>query len=99
MGHSAPAPIVIDPPFDAKEDSIYFSVRNIRIENVTASNAKSAGEIVGLPEMPISGVLLKNVNISAQTGFKIRDAKNITREDFHVDAKEGEPMIEEAAAK
>ena len=33
MGPFGPAPIVIDPPFDSKEDSTYFSVRNIRIEN------------------------------------------------------------------
>ncbi|MBB5061927.1 right-handed parallel beta-helix repeat-containing protein [Granulicella mallensis] len=33
MGPFGPAPIVIDLPFKAKEDSTYFSVRNIRIEN------------------------------------------------------------------
>jgi polygalacturonase len=70
-------------------------IRKVRIENVTATNAKSAGEIVGLPEMPVSDVVLKNVNISAQTGFKIRDARNIEREDFHVEAKEGEPITVE----
>jgi hypothetical protein len=71
-------------------------IRKVRIENVTATNAKSAGEIIGLPEMPVSNIVLKNVNISAQTGFKIRDARNIEREDFHVQVKEGEPItIEE----
>src|SRR5438270_10567223 len=36
-------------------------VRDVRIINVTVDGAKTAGEIIGLPEMPVSGVLLENV--------------------------------------
>src|SRR5437879_5726955 len=36
-------------------------VRDVRIVNVSVEGAKTAGEIVGLPEMPITGVLLNNV--------------------------------------
>ncbi len=41
--------------------------RNIRISNLKATCEKSAGIIVGLPESPISDVVLENVEITAAT--------------------------------
>lgn len=48
---------------------------DITIENLTATGAKSAGTIVGVPESPIHKVKLKNIHISAQTGLLIRNAE------------------------
>jgi hypothetical protein len=59
---------------------------DIMIENVTATNSESAGTIVGLPESPVLGLTLKNVNLSAKTGLSIAyatvmmDGVNITAE-------------------
>lgn len=52
-------------------------VRGVRIVNVTVEGAKAAGGIVGLPEMPISDVLLENVRINSKTGMIVQDAKAV----------------------
>ncbi len=44
---------------------------NIAIENVTATGSNSAGTIVGLPESPVTGLTMKNVQIAAKTGMSI----------------------------
>ncbi len=45
--------------------------RNITIHDVTADGAAAAGEIIGLPEMPIRNVQLDHVTIEARGGMKI----------------------------
>jgi pectinesterase len=47
---------------------------DIKITNLTASGGKSAGTIVGLPEIPLAAILLDHVNISAGTGLAVRNA-------------------------
>ena len=64
---------------------------NIRIENVTATGSKVAGVIVGLPESPVTDIELKNVTISADTGFKIAYAK-VKLENVKVTAATGPNM-------
>jgi polygalacturonase len=44
---------------------------DIMIENVTATGSGVAGSIVGLPESPVTGLTLKNVNLSAKTGLSV----------------------------
>lgn len=51
--------------------------RNIRITNVTAEGGTTAGRMVGVPEMPISDVVLTNVKISAGKPFQIWNAKGV----------------------
>ena len=51
--------------------------RNIDIDNVRATGSRMAGEIIGVPEMPIRGVYLKNVSITALSGMKIVNARNV----------------------
>jgi len=41
------------------------------IENVKATGSDSAGTIVGLPESPVLGLIMKNVHIAAKTGLSI----------------------------
>ena len=48
---------------------------DISIENVHATGGASAGVIVGLPESPVIGLTLKNVDIQAKDGMKIAYAK------------------------
>ena len=47
---------------------------DITIANVTATGASQAGEIIGLPEQPITGLTLSSVKISANTGLTVRNA-------------------------
>jgi polygalacturonase len=48
---------------------------DITIENVTATGAKRAAVIMGLPESPIKNLILRNVNISAASGMTIQNAQ------------------------
>lgn len=72
-------------------------VRDVRIVNVSVEGAKTAGEIVGLPEMPVSGVLLDNVKITAKTGLTIQDAKGVELRAVEVKPEKGAPLVTEHA--
>jgi len=72
--------------------------RNIHISNLTATCQKSAGIILGLPESPITNVLMENVQITAPgKGLTVKNAKGVQFKNVHVTAKEGAPFIIENA--
>lgn len=54
--------------------------RNIHISNVTATQTKQAGLLIGLDEMSIENVTFNNINIDADKGFEIKNVNNI---EFH----------------
>lgn len=57
------------------------SIRDIVFEHVTIHASKNAGRIIGLPDSPIEGIVMRDVQISAQHPLVIRDAKPIAYED------------------
>ncbi len=68
--------------------------RNIKVSNLTATCQKSAGIIAGLPESPISNVILENVRISAATtGLNIQYAKGIECKNVQITPQKGPPFI------
>jgi polygalacturonase len=71
---------------------------DITFENVTASGSESAGAIVGLPEAPITGVVLRNVKISARKGLTVGYA-SVSGEGVDVKVEEGQPVVGLAGAK
>jgi polygalacturonase len=71
---------------------------DITLENMKATGSETAAVIVGLPEAPISGVLLKNVKLSARRGATIGYA-DVTGEGFLVQADEGPPITRLAGVK
>ncbi len=74
------------------------SFHNIRIRNLTATSTRAAGVIIGLPESPVSNVVLENVQITAATtGLAIRNAKEIQLKKVQVTAKQGPPFVVEDA--
>ena len=64
---------------------------DIRIENLTATNAKNAAQVLGLPESPVKNLVLKNVNITADRGMVARYA-DITEDNFTITPKSGEAL-------
>lgn len=64
---------------------------DITIENVTATGAKRAAVIYGLPESPVKHVVLRHVHISSQLGADMQYA-DVTAEDFVVTPQTGEPI-------
>ena len=69
--------------------------KDIRISNVTARGSKSAGQITGLKEMPISGVSFSNVRIAAQKGFTVRNARGIEFHDVEITSDKGAALAGE----
>jgi polygalacturonase len=67
--------------------------KNITIRNVTATDCPTAGTIRGLPEMPVDGMTLSNVNLSAKRGLIIYHARNIRFENSKITAQEGKSLI------
>jgi polygalacturonase len=68
--------------------------RNIRIKNLSAICPRDAGIIIGLPESPISGVLLENVRITAaRSGLVIRNAEAVQLKNVQVTPGVGSPII------
>jgi polygalacturonase len=63
--------------------------KNILIRNVTATNCLTAGIIRGLPEAPITDLLLSNVTIYAESGMTIYYAKGINFTDCKITAQNG----------
>ncbi len=68
-----------DPATEPAEPVTDRTPRNqhIVIRNLTATNCATAGTIRGLPEAPITDLLLTNVSLSAETGMVIYHAKGI----------------------
>jgi polygalacturonase len=64
--------------------------QHIVIRNVTVSNCPSAGIIRGLPEAPITDLLLTNVHISAQSGLVLYFAKDVRFVNSSIHAEKGE---------
>jgi polygalacturonase len=71
---------------------------NIVLENVTATGSTMAGAIVGLPEAPISGVVLRNVKLSAKTGLTIAYA-DVNGKHVTVQVETGDAIVKQAGAK
>jgi len=64
-------------------------IRNILIDHVTIENSKNAGKIVGLPDHRITGVTLRDVTISAEHDFVVKDADKPVLERVTLQIKKG----------
>jgi hypothetical protein len=71
---------------------------DIVLENVSATGSTMAGAIVGLPEAPITGVVLRNVKLSAKNGLTIAYAE-VTGKHVSVQAETGEAIMKQTGAK
>jgi polygalacturonase len=71
---------------------------DITLQNVTATGSTSAGAIVGLPESPVLGVVLRNVKISAVHGLTIGYA-DVSEAGMEIKASEGDPVMNLVGAK
>ena len=58
--------------------------RNIDIRNVVCHNAGYAMEFNGLPEMPINGITLQNIDITAKKDATFQYCKNIKKQNVNI---------------
>jgi polygalacturonase len=64
--------------------------RDISLSNMLIRGARTAGEILGLPEMPIQAVRFSNIKIVAKEGFQCRYTRDITFRDVQVLTEKGQ---------
>lgn len=65
-------------------------IENIHYENIQCDYAKkNVIQIIGIPEMPINNVTLKNIQLSGKTGIEICDSKNIILDNLSISNKMG----------
>lgn len=67
--------------------------RNITFRNVIATSTREAGLIVGLPEAPVTNVLLENVRIRAKEGLTIANAKGVRLKNVKIEPEKGDPFL------
>ena len=79
-----------DPAQPITSKTPYF--HNVTVENLTAANSTYGGIIIGLPETPMTQIRLLNVNISANTGLRIRNAE-VDTSNFKVIVNSGASII------
>ncbi len=70
---------------------------DIVFQNVTATGDEMAGAIVGLPEAPVTDIVLQNVNLSGDKGLSIGYA-TVTGQNVKVTAAQGDAIIKMAGA-
>jgi len=58
--------------------------RDIFIQDVLCRGARRAVQLQGLPEMPIQGIHLRNVSITANRGIVCQDARDITLQNVEI---------------
>jgi polygalacturonase len=68
--------------------------RNIHFSNITAE-ARQAGFLNGLSEMPIYNTIFNNLNIRCEKGFIIKEAQNIEFHNVQVSAAAGPSIVAE----
>jgi polygalacturonase len=66
--------------------------KDIHVTNLVCRGARNAIVLQGLPEMPLRDITLKNVSITSERGVSVTDAKNISFENVHVEAKTGDAV-------
>jgi polygalacturonase len=71
--------------------------RNITFSNVTATATGNAGLIVGLPESPVSNVMLDQVRITAESGLTIGNARGVRFKGSTISVKSGPAFSAENA--
>jgi hypothetical protein len=69
--------------------------RDITFTNITATTARGqrAGLIWGLPEAPVSNVLLRNVMITADKPFGVYNAQGVRLENCKIVTPDGENKL------
>ena len=90
-------PLIIDLAYALNANNNYPTdipaVGNITISQLTATGAKSAGSMVGLTNSLIQNLTLSSVQISAQTGLVLQNARNVTMNNWSVQAAKGQSLI------
>lgn len=67
--------------------------RNIHIKDLVCAGARRALFFNGIPEMPIDGITLENIDITSKLGAEFIYSKNITLKNVNIYNEEGESIV------
>lgn len=67
--------------------------RNIHINQITSMNARSAGTIIGLEEMPADGIRLTDIVLTAEKGMVCQNARNLEFYNVSLKSNSGSALI------
>jgi polygalacturonase len=73
-------------------DAVPTTVRNVYILNVTG-DVRSGGAIAGLANSPITNVVFKDCALTAQTGLRIENARDLDTSGLKIAVQQGEPIF------
>ena len=73
-------------------------IRGVHVSNVSARGAKLAAALTGLPEAPLEDISFERVQIEADEGVRVTDAKALRFTETKIAPKTGAPFRFEAAA-
>jgi polygalacturonase len=96
LGHQI-YPSEADPAQPYKPNSTPW-IRDVRVENLTATGANRAGIVIGLSERSIEGLVFEDVNISSRKGILVRNAQ-VEARGLKVATVDGRPLITERGAR
>lgn len=71
---------------------------DIQIEKLTASGAKTAGVVIGLPEAPVKDVVLRDISIRSHIGMTIANA-SVSMHGVKIEPQQGEAIMAAPTAK
>jgi polygalacturonase len=72
--------------------------RDFHFNAITARGAKTAGSITGLREQPVENITFTDVQIEAQTGFTVTNARDIVFRDVRINTAQGPALLKQNAA-
>jgi polygalacturonase len=67
-------------------------IRNIHFSGISG-DAKSAGELTGLSEMPLEGVSFSDIHLETSTGMTISDSKDISFHQVEIATEKGPSLL------
>lgn len=94
-------PLIIDLAYSLNSNNGYASdipsVSGLTIGQLSVTGAKNAGSLVGLTNSLLQNLTLSNLQISAQTGLVLQNARNITMSAYRIQVSSGQPVIAQNA--
>ncbi len=66
--------------------------KNIRYSHITGTNIKKAGEILGLPEALMKGVVLEDVYLQAETGMDVKFVQDFSLRNVEINVDKGSAL-------
>ena len=67
--------------------------RNIHVKNLVCAGARRALFFNGIPEMPIDGIILEDIDITSKLGAEFIYSKNISMKNVNIRNTEGKKIV------